>query len=45
MHLANRSMRKKRYVITKAGMVEAKSGVHETRDPDISAPLGESLAE
>src|SRR5579863_10518884 len=35
----------KGYVITQAGMVEAKSGVLETRDPDISIPLSELFVE
>ena len=30
---------KKGYVVTQAGMVEATSGVLETKDPDISLPL------
>ena len=33
------------YVITKAGMVEAKSGMLETHDPDISVPLAELFVE
>jgi Uma2 family endonuclease len=31
--------RKKAYVVTRAGMVEAMSGCLETRDPDISVPF------
>jgi Uma2 family endonuclease len=30
---------RKGYVVTSAGMVEAKSGVLETQDPNISVPL------
>jgi Uma2 family endonuclease len=33
----------KGYVVTKAGMVEAKSGVLETNDPEIRVPLAELL--
>lgn len=36
---------RKGYVITQAGMVEAKSGVLETRNPDISIPLSELFVE
>ena len=35
----------KGYVITQAGMVEAKSGFLETRDPDIRVPLSELFLE
>src|SRR5579863_6505597 len=36
---------RKGYIVTRAGTVEAKSGVLETRDPDISVPLSELLVE
>src|SRR5579872_3998603 len=35
----------KGYVVTLAGMVEAKSGILETHDPDISVPLSELFVE
>jgi len=35
----------KGYVITQAGMVEAKSGVLETHNPDIAVPLAELFVE
>jgi len=35
----------KGYVITLAGMIEAKSGMLETHDPDISVPLSELFVE
>ena len=35
----------KGYVVTQAGMIEAKSGVLETHDPDISVPLSELFVE
>jgi len=40
--IINPSLRKG-YVATKAGMVEAASGVLETRDPDILVPVAELL--
>lgn len=36
---------RKGYVVTPAGTVEAKSGVLETRDPDIAVPLSELFVE
>ncbi len=36
---------RKGFVVTAAGMVEAKSGVLETRNPDISVPLSELFVE
>lgn len=36
---------RKGYVVTPAGTVEAKSGVLETHDPDISVPLSELFVE
>jgi len=32
---------RKGYVVTSTGMIEAKSGVLEARDPDIAVPLSE----
>lgn len=36
---------RKGYIVTQAGMVEAKSGVLDTDDPDISVPLSELFVE
>ena len=36
---------RKGYVITQAGMVEAKSSILETRDPDIAVPPSELFVE
>ncbi len=35
----------KAYVVTQAGMVEAKSGLLATRDPDIAVPLNDLFSE
>ena len=35
----------KAYVVIQAGMVEAKSGLLETRDPDIAVPLNDLFSE
>ena len=35
----------KAYVVTRAGMVEARSGILETHDPDIAVPLSELFVE
>jgi len=36
---------RKAYIVTQAGMVEAKSGVLETHDPDIAVPLSDLFVE